>query len=324
MASVIKEQTGGQELRIIETGAGNTTITFLFLNPKVLVSICPDSSLKDRILNYCANNQIITNALDFRLYRSEIEFPKIALSQMGGNDKFDVALLDGGHGWPTVFVDFCYANMVLKKGGLLLIDDIQLYSVKELARLLSEQPEYECISRFQKIWIWKKKTESDFLPQETLEPYLKKMTEKEKAAGNEWTIDIHNFSQEISIDEADSELAASLVKLVADKKSSRGIIISFDEINDVDELTYLKGWAAISDNISTEGTDIMFLIQKPGDEARLIKPAKRRRPEITGYFKNRCNYDFSGFEVLTKRIDPNAKITVFIKRNDEMFWQAYR
>jgi hypothetical protein len=131
---------------------------------------------------------ILTNTLDIRLYRSEIEFPKIALAQKEDIDKFDVALLDGGHGWPTVFVDFCYANMILKKGGLLLIDDIQLYSVKELVRLLHEQPEYECVSKIQKIWIWKKTVDAEFLPNEALEPYLMRMAEKEKADGNEWAI----------------------------------------------------------------------------------------------------------------------------------------
>ena len=191
MTSVIKEYTNGQNLRIIETGAGNTTITFLFLNPQTLVSICPDADLKVRILEYCDNNNISTNALDLRLNRSEVEFPKIAqfaLAPTGDNVKFDVALLDGGHGWPTVFVDFCYANIVLKKGGLLLIDDIQLYSVKELIRLLNEQPEYECISKIQKVWIWKKTVDTVFLPQEGNEPYLKRMTEIEKANGNAWTI----------------------------------------------------------------------------------------------------------------------------------------
>lgn len=188
IVSVVKEYTKSQDLRIIETGAGNTTITFLFLNPQVLVSICPDQKLKERILKYCSSNNISTNTLDIRLNRSEIEFPKIALAQTGDNDKFDVALLDGGHGWPTVFVDFCYANMILKKGGLMLIDDIQLYPVKELVRLLHEQREYECVKKIQKIWIWQKTVDTKFLPQEALEPYLRRMTEKEKADGNEWTI----------------------------------------------------------------------------------------------------------------------------------------
>jgi hypothetical protein len=125
-------------------------------------------------------------------------------------------------------------------------------------------------------------------------------------------------------EEGDQELAASLVRLTAEKKSSRSLIISFEEFNDLGDLTYLKGWAAINDDLSTEGTDITILVDKPGDKARLIIPSKRRRPEITAHFGNRCNYDFSGFEAMTKRIDSKASVFVFIKRNGDVFWQAYR
>ncbi len=136
---------------------------------------------------------------------------------------------------------------------------------------------------------------------------------------------IPNFSAVLTSEEGDHELAASLVKLIAEKESSKSIIISFEDFNDSgDDLTYLKGWAAINDDISTEGTDIMILVHKHGDKARLIIPSKRKRPEITAHFGNKCNYDFSGFEAMTNRIDPNAKVSVIIKRNGEMFWQAYR
>ena len=38
-----------------------------------------------------------------------------------------------------VMVDFFYINAMMKSGGFLLIDDIELHSVAELARLLSYQ-----------------------------------------------------------------------------------------------------------------------------------------------------------------------------------------
>lgn len=133
------------------------------------------------------------------------------------------------------------------------------------------------------------------------------------------------FSCKVDSKEASHELVASLVSLVTENESSSPLIISVEEFYDSgDDLTYIKGWAAINDNITTEGADIMILVQKPAGKARLIMPAKRRRPEITAHFNNGINYDFSGFEARTNRIDPDAKITFFIKRNGEMFWQAYR
>lgn len=124
--------------------------------------------------------------------------------------------------------------------------------------------------------------------------------------------------------EDDRELAVFLVKLMAEKKSCKSIIMSFEDFYDLGDKTYLKGWSAVNDDISTEGTDIMILIHKHGEKARIIIPSKRRRPEITAHFGNKCNYDFSGFEVMTKRINPDANVTVFIKRNGEIFWQSYR
>ncbi len=135
---------------------------------------------------------------------------------------------------------------------------------------------------------------------------------------------IPNSSSKLIGKDGDLELATSLVKLMAEKDSPKAIVMSFEEFYNLGNLTYLKGWAAINDNVSTEGTDILILVHEPGDKVRVIIPAKRKRPEITAHFKNGCNYDFSGFEALTKQIDPNDKITVVIKRNGEMFWQSYR
>ena len=135
---------------------------------------------------------------------------------------------------------------------------------------------------------------------------------------------IPRFSDEMIGKEGNLELATSLLKLIAEKKSPKSIIMSFEDFKDSGDLTYLKGWAAINDNISTEGTEIMILVHSSGAKARLILPAKRKRPEITAYFKNRCNYDFSGFEAMTRRIDPCAHVSIIIERNGDMFWQAYR
>lgn len=143
-------------------------------------------------------------------------------------------------------------------------------------------------------------------------------------ATGSFTLHLPNPSAEVTNKEEDHELAASLVELMGQKESSKSIIMSFEDFYDLGDLTYLKGWAAINDDISTEGTDIMILVHKLADKARLIIPSKRRRPEITAHFKNKCNYDYSGFEVMTKKIDPNAKIFVVIKRDGEMFWQPYR
>jgi len=123
---------------ILETGAGNSTIFFLLNKPRRLVSIAPDVALFDRIRAYCDRNGIDRSRAEAIVECSEWALPALAK----GSQQFDLILIDGGHGWPVVFVDFCDAMAMLRRGGILIIDDLQLHSVKELARLPKEQWEF--------------------------------------------------------------------------------------------------------------------------------------------------------------------------------------
>jgi len=169
-------------VRILETGAGNSTITFLQLKQlEQLVSIAPAADLRDRIVGYCDEHVIDTAAMDFRLERSEIELPAIAFGTGTAappetKATFDVVLIDGGHGWPTVFVDFCYANVMMRTGSLLLLDDLQIYSVAEVSRLLEMQPGFTLREELGKLQIWEKDDNQLFLPEHSREPYIIEQT----------------------------------------------------------------------------------------------------------------------------------------------------
>jgi hypothetical protein len=65
-------------MSIIETGAGNSTITFLHLSPQRLVSIAPDQALFERIRSYCIENDIEHRALEAHVGGSEWVLPKLA------------------------------------------------------------------------------------------------------------------------------------------------------------------------------------------------------------------------------------------------------
>jgi len=122
----------GANPTILETGAGNSTICFLYLKPKQVISIAPDQALFDRILDYCTKNGVSTQALCMHVASSEWVLPQLASTQQ----LLDLALLDGGHNLPTVMIDFFYTNAMLRKGGFMMVDDIQLHSVAELSRFI--------------------------------------------------------------------------------------------------------------------------------------------------------------------------------------------
>ncbi len=183
--AIITEHFGDRSVKIIETGAGNSTITFLYLSPEQLVSVAPAESLRDRIVAFCDQAGVDTSRLSFRVARSELELAKMVLgSEKPGwgappdRPRFDVALIDGSHGWPAVFVDFCYLNLMLRKGSLLLIDDIQIYAVAELARLLRQQPGFALRHDLVKLQVWEKLDDQPFLPDHSREPYIIEMTRK--------------------------------------------------------------------------------------------------------------------------------------------------
>jgi predicted O-methyltransferase YrrM len=181
----VREHFGERPLKIIETGAGNSTITFLYLEPAQLVSVAPSDALRNRIIAYCDEAGIDASTLDYRVARSELELPRMALGSghtgwgaPKDRPKFDLALIDGGHGWPTVFVDFCYLNLMLSEGGLLVLDDVQLHSIAELSRLLRRQPGFELRHDLLKLQIWEKTNDDPFLPDHSREPYIVQRTQR--------------------------------------------------------------------------------------------------------------------------------------------------
>lgn len=159
---------------ILETGAGNSTIFFLLAQPARLISISPEQSLFDRIVSYCNAHGIATDALDMQVGFSERVLPGLAACT--ADPGLDFALIDGGHGWPTVFVDFAYANAMLRKGGCLMVDDVQLHSVKELARLLAEQPGFALALDLGKSLLFRKTTDARWLGEWNSQPYIARRT----------------------------------------------------------------------------------------------------------------------------------------------------
>ncbi len=139
---LIEIVTAVDKPEIIETGAGSSTLLFLQLQPLSLTTIAPDAALRDRMLAEAEKRGIPTAALRFIADRSELVLPKLAAD----GETYNIAFIDGNHGWPAVFVDFCYLNYMLTEHGLLIVDDLHLYSCAQLYLLLLQQPEYELAS----------------------------------------------------------------------------------------------------------------------------------------------------------------------------------
>ena len=155
--------------RIVETGAGNSTLTFLLAEPERVVSIAPDPALFERIIAYCDEHGIAHDTLERHVSGSQWVLPKIATAAPA---EFDFALVDGAHGWPYVFIDFFYMHALLRRGGHVMLDDVQLHSVSELTRWLKEQTEYSLALDLGKAMIFRKDVDGAEFPEWNRQPYI--------------------------------------------------------------------------------------------------------------------------------------------------------
>lgn len=174
-----------ENCEIIETGSGNSTVAFLLGNPKRVDSISPDLELWSRIENYCEFNQIPTERLNPIRAKSEWALPGLALEK----NKYDIGLIDGGHGWPTTFIDLYYIYFMLRKNGYLIIDDIQLHSVKEMANLLvAEVDKIELVINLGKTLVFRKLTDEEELGEWDGQKYIVEKTNELRDFGHKFAL----------------------------------------------------------------------------------------------------------------------------------------
>ena len=173
----------------LETGAGNSTIAMLFLRPARLISICTDAALFVRLREFCKKNAIPDTPLEVHIDGSQWILPRLAADNRSSDPILDFALLDGCHGWPTAFVDLEYTNSMLRKGGYLMIDDVQLHSEKEIARLLYELPAFSIALDLGKSLIFQKLTADRHLGEWSQQPYILRRTDEYAQFQNSFALD---------------------------------------------------------------------------------------------------------------------------------------
>ncbi len=133
----------GENSKTLETGAGISTVLFA-LKGAEHTCITPDRKETDRIKEYCLQNGISTDSVDFVVGRSEDTLPRTNLNGL------DLAVIDGRHAFPTPFIDWYYISPFLKTGGMLILDDMEVWTVKALEEFLLQEPEWRCVKKFVK------------------------------------------------------------------------------------------------------------------------------------------------------------------------------
>jgi hypothetical protein len=121
------------DMRTIETGAGVSTILFA-LKRSQHTCIVPDARVVRRIRQYCQSTGLSLRKVNFVVERSEYALPTL------DTRAYDLALIDGRHGFPAPFIDWFYIADRLRSGGIVLLDDTWIWTCQVLANFLDATP----------------------------------------------------------------------------------------------------------------------------------------------------------------------------------------
>jgi hypothetical protein len=144
--------------KTIETGGGLSTVAFAMRHTNH-TSIFPShhAYIQDTIADYLKGKGASPDNIHYVLGESQQVLP--AWQDTG----YDMVLLDGDHAFPTPFMDWFYLASKMKVGGLLLLDDTQLWPVKVLRDFLRVEPEWRLVAEpfrlamFKLVTPWKPK-----------------------------------------------------------------------------------------------------------------------------------------------------------------------
>lgn len=124
--------------RTLETGSGISTVLFAEWGAEHRC-VTPSQVEADAVLAYCRNHSIPTHGLTFDIVGSEIALVRDSCADIG---PLDLVFIDGNHGFPAPMIDWFYGAGRLRKGGILVLDDLQLPAVKVLRSFLDLDPRW--------------------------------------------------------------------------------------------------------------------------------------------------------------------------------------
>lgn len=118
--------------RTLETGAGVSTALFAAWGCQHL-AVVPFPDEMDVITAYCSDMGVDASSLSFDLRPSEVALPDLV-----GSGERDLLFIDGSHGFPLPIIDWFYGARLLRKGGVVVFDDVQLPQVSSFLNTFIE------------------------------------------------------------------------------------------------------------------------------------------------------------------------------------------
>jgi hypothetical protein len=138
--------------RTLETGSGMSTVLFA-LKRTQHTCIVPSESEPARIVDHCRQAGVSSDGITFVVEPSERALPRLERRDL------DLVLIDGRHGFPAPMIDWFYTAPMLRVGGLLLLDDTQLWPVRLVRDVLGAEPEWALEAQLPRTAVFRKVAE---------------------------------------------------------------------------------------------------------------------------------------------------------------------
>ena len=138
----------------LETGAGVSTLIFA-IEGAMHTAITPNLTEVELIKKYASKKNINLDHVSFFIESSDQFLPKFT------NDNLDLVFLDGKHAFPWPIVDWFYLADRIKTGGIMIVDDAQINSVRIIVDFMSTDPHWLCLKSFNnKTFAFRKESDS--------------------------------------------------------------------------------------------------------------------------------------------------------------------
>lgn len=127
-------------MRTVETGAGYSSLAFILKNT-YHTAICPDDYLEGNIRDWCLAMNVDASRFKYIMAKSQDCLPDIT-------GEIDFAFIDGDHAFPIPVIDFYYLSRLVKVGGYIAVDDINIWTGDILAKYLASSVEWKMIGEY--------------------------------------------------------------------------------------------------------------------------------------------------------------------------------
>jgi hypothetical protein len=135
----------GPGVRTLETGCGISTALFALWRCDHTCVVYHQQEA-DVMASWASERGVDLSSVTFEVGPSQDVLPRLVPSEL------DVVLIDGAHGFPAAIIDWYYGAGRLRSGGVAVLDDVQLASVRlGLFDFLDADDRWEPVA---KTWKW--------------------------------------------------------------------------------------------------------------------------------------------------------------------------